>query len=155
MQYVIFERDDSGDGDIYVIDEPAEMLEAQWRMVDEGIDEMPVWVTPRTRAELLTVEGVDDYKNGQKLFQPEIKDKGPKHRIKVYNNGKITHNWECWLINEEFQPVKQNEVFYYLASIEDLHPKCSEHPDYYVENGVLYCNGSLVVGDWVLTTQTQ
>lgn len=150
MQYVIFERDDSGDGDIYVIDKPEEMLEAQWRMVAEDISEMDVWVTSRTRAELLTLEGVDDYKNGQKLFPPEIKDKGPKYTLKVYREGNIRIEFECFVLGDELQSVEINDSFYHLASIEDLHPKNSEYPDYYVDNGVLYCNGSLVVGDWVL-----
>lgn len=75
---------------------------------------------------------------------------GPKYTLSVYRNKKIEIQFDCWVLGEELEPVSPNEVFYYLASIEDFHPKCSEHPNYYVEEGVLKVNGALVVGDWEL-----
>ena len=148
MNYVKFEDEDH----LYNIDDPTDLERAQWRMVDEDIAELPVWATPGSPEEVRD-EGYDhsnDYRLHLKIFPYEPKDKGPRYTLKVYRNKKIEIQFDCWVLGEELEPVSPNDSFYHLAGIEDLHPKNSEYPNYYVEEGVLRVNGSLVVGDWVL-----
>jgi hypothetical protein len=152
MKYVIF--------DDYVIeaDTVSEVEKISWECVRRDLDYVDVWTCPYDDIEEAIENNFEGcYKNGEKIFQPEIDEKkhGKKQRLEIkHSTSDKIESYNVWVVDEDYFETN-NTKNCLLPTKEELSPYNYDDICFYIEDGILKSGGSHYPnnGEWMLYSE--